>query len=111
MLMLSITPQAAKYLRSLLAEKKLTENHGLRLSVEEGGCAGLQYAMNLGTQQKADTVITSEGASMFIDAKSIEYLKDCTIDFEDGLTGSGFRIINPKAVRSCGCGTSFEAKK
>jgi iron-sulfur cluster assembly protein len=104
----SMTSAAAKQLRSLLAEKKLSENDGLRLAIEQGGCAGLQYAMNLGSQQSGDSVIESEGAFIFIDAKSLEQLADCTIDYEEGLTGSGFRIINPRAVRSCGCGTSFE---
>ncbi|MBM3857055.1 MAG: iron-sulfur cluster assembly accessory protein [Verrucomicrobia bacterium] len=107
----SITPQAAKHVRELLQEKQAPQGHGLRLSIEQGGCAGLQYAMNLAAQQTGDTVIESEGASIFIDAKSLEQLSDCTIDYEDGLTGRGFRIINPHAVRSCGCGTSFEAKK
>ncbi len=107
----SITPQAAKYLRSLLAEKNLAENYGLRLAVEKGGCAGLQYAMNLAPQQTGDTVIELEGAAIFIDTKSMEQLSECTIDYEEGLTGSGFRILNPRAVRSCGCGTSFEPQR
>lgn len=109
--MIFITPQAAKHVCELLQEKQAPKNHGLRLAVEQGGCAGLQYAMNLTAQQTGDTVIESEGALIFIDAKSLEQLADCTIDYEDGLTGSGFRIINPRAVRSCGCGTSFEPKK
>lgn len=106
-----ITPQAAKHLSALLAEKNSNESYGLRLAVEEGGCAGLQYKMNLGTEQPGDSVVESEGAFIFIDAKSLEQLSDCTIDYEEGLTGSGFRIINPRAVRSCGCGTSFEERK
>lgn len=106
--MLSITPQAAQHVRELLLEKKSPKGHGLRLSVEQGGCAGLQYAMNLGAPQKTDMVIESEGALVFLDAKSLEQLANCTIAYEEGLTGSGFRIINPHAVRSCGCGTSFE---
>ena len=106
--MISITPQAAKHVRELLLEKQAPQGQGLRLAVEQGGCAGLQYAMNLAPQQTGDKVIESEGAFIFIDAKSLDQLNDCTIDYEEGLTGSGFRIINPHAVRSCGCGTSFE---
>lgn len=106
--MLSITPQAAKHIRELLLEKQAPQGHGLRLAIEEGGCAGLQYAMNLAPQQEGDATIESEGAFIFIDEKSQEQLADCTIDYEEGLTGSGFRMINPRAVRSCGCGTSFE---
>lgn len=103
-----ITPQATRHLREMLLAKQAPKDHGLRLAVEEGGCAGLQYIMNLGTQQPEDAVIESEGTFIFIDAKSLEQLADCTIDYEEGLTGSGFRIMNPRAVRSCGCGTSFE---
>jgi len=106
-----ITPQAAKHLRALLLEKQAPKGHGLRLAVEQGGCAGLQYAMNLAEQQEGDMVIESEEASIFIDPKSLEQLADCTIDYEEGLTGSGFRITNPRAARSCGCGTSFEPRK
>ena len=107
----SITPQAAKHVHELLLEKQAPHGQGLRLAVEQGGCAGLQYAMNLAAQQVGDTVIESEGAFIFIDAKSLEQLADCTIDYEDGLTGTGFRIINPRAARSCGCGTSFEPQR
>jgi iron-sulfur cluster assembly protein len=109
--MISITPQAAQHVHELLLEKQAPVGQGLRLSVEQGGCAGLQYAMNLTAQQSGDTVIESHGAFVFVDPKSLEELADCTIDYEDGLTGAGFRIINPRAVRSCGCGTSFEPKR
>ncbi len=109
--MISITPQAAKHVHELLLEKQAPHGQGLRLAVEQGGCAGLQYAMNLAAQQEGDTVIESEGAFIFIDAKSLEQLADCTIDYEGGLTGTGFRIMNPRAARSCGCGTSFEPQR
>ncbi len=109
--MLSITSTAANQIRALLTEKNLEKDHGLRLSIEKGGCAGLQYVMNLAPQQPGDTIIKSEDAFIFIDAKSTEQLSDCTIDYEEGLTGHGFRIINPRAARSCGCGTSFEPQQ
>ena len=107
--MIQLTSQAAKELLTLLAEKNLTPENGLRLAVEQGGCAGLQYAMTIGAQQPGDQLIERDGAKVFIDVPSLEQLKDCTIDHEGGLTGNGFRIINPRAVRSCGCGTSFQA--
>ena len=109
--MITITSEAAKQLRDLVSEKKISEDGGLRLSIEQGGCAGLQYAMTLGTAQPEDKVIEQENAHVFIDAASFDQLAGCTIDYETGLTGSGFRIINPRAVRSCGCGTSFEPQK
>ena len=112
--MIQITPEAAKHVRTLVAEKKNTEEQqglGLRLAIEQGGCAGLQYVMTLGTAQKNDLILTQDEAMIFIDVESAEKLADCTLGYEDGLTGSGFRIINPQAIRSCGCGTSFEPKE
>ena len=103
--MIHITHQAARHLRQLAEEKG---SPGLRLAVERGGCAGLQYAMSLGGPQEGDEVTERDGAVVAIDPESVGNLEGCTIDYTDGLTGSGFRIINPQASRSCGCGTSFE---
>jgi iron-sulfur cluster assembly protein len=103
--MIHITEQASSHLRELAAEKN---SPGLRLAVERGGCAGLQYVMTLGGPLAGDEVTERDGAIVAIDPGSTEHLEGCTIDYTDGLTGAGFRIINPKASRSCGCGTSFE---
>ncbi len=103
--MIQLTEQAAKHLRELAAENG---SPGLRLGVEKGGCAGLQYAMSLGGPQPGDEVTERDGAVVAIDPGSTDHLDGCTIDYSDGLTGSGFRILNPRASRSCGCGTSFE---
>ena len=103
--MIQITEQAARQLRELAAAKG---SPGLRLAVEKGGCAGLQYAMSLGGPQPGVTVTDQDGAVVAVDPESTGHLDGCTIDYSDGLTGAGFRIINPKASRSCGCGTSFE---
>jgi len=106
--MLHITENAAKQLRSLAAERSLTGTQGLRLSVEKGGCAGLQYGMEIGERHEGDDVCEAHDAHVFVDAASREFLDGSTLDFTDDLTGSGFRIENPRAARSCGCGTSFE---
>ncbi len=106
--MLHITESAAEQLRSLAAERGLADTQALRLSVERGGCAGLQYGMEVGAQQSGDDVHEAHGARVFVDAAAREHLEDCTLDYKDDLAGAGFRIINPRAVRSCGCGTSFE---
>lgn len=103
--MISITEQAARHLRELAIENG---SPGLRLAVEKGGCAGLQYAMSLGGPQTGDEITERDGAIVAIDPESTGHLDGCTIDYTDGLTGAGFRIINPHASRSCGCGTSFE---
>jgi iron-sulfur cluster assembly protein len=103
--MIEITEAAAKHLRELAAEKG---SAGLRLAVEKGGCAGLQYAMSLGGPQAGDEVTERDGVFVSVEPESLAQLSGCTLDYTDDLTGAGFRIINPKAARSCGCGTSFE---
>lgn len=104
--MLHITQSASLQLRSLLDGKPNTS--GLRLSVERGGCAGMQYGMEVGTPLENDQEFGESGASVLVDSASLEFLDGCTLDYVDELTGSGFKIINPRATRSCGCGTSFE---
>jgi iron-sulfur cluster assembly protein len=106
--MLHITESAAEQLRSLAAERGLSDAQGLRLSVEKGGCAGLQYGMEIGDRQPQDDICDEHGARVFVDKASHDFLDGCTLDYADDLAGAGFRILNPRAVRSCGCGTSFE---
>jgi iron-sulfur cluster assembly protein len=106
--MLHITESAAEQLRSLAAERALAGTQGLRLSVDKGGCAGLQYGMEIGERHEGDEICEAHGAHVFVDPNSREYLDGCTLDYTDDLTGAGFRIVNPRAARSCGCGTSFE---
>lgn len=106
--MIQITDAAAKQLISLAEEKGLGPEGGLRLVVEQGGCAGLQYSMSIATAEAGDTETEHLGARVFIDAESMTYLDGSVVDYEDGLAGAGFRIRNPRATRSCGCGTSFE---
>ena len=80
----------------------------LRISVEGGGCSGFQYKFDLvGTTEPDDIVIEREGAKVLIDPTSIGYLEGSQIDFVDDLLGATFRITNPNATASCGCGTSF----
>ena len=80
----------------------------LRLSVEGGGCSGFQYKFDLvGNTEPDDVVIEREGARLLIDPVSVGYLGGAEIDFVDDLMGATFRIRNPNATASCGCGTSF----
>lgn len=104
--MITLTDAASLALNELVASQKSGE--GLRLSVEKGGCAGLQYTMEIGSEAPGDTVVEHLGAHVFIDSDSGSFLVGSVLDHEDGLSGAGFRIRNPKAARSCGCGTSFE---
>ncbi len=106
--MINVTDSAVNHLRSLLAEQPEPSGKGLRLQVAKGGCSGLQYEMSLDRRQEGDAIVERDEMQFLIDAESADFLRDATLDFEDGLTGSGFRIVNPNAARTCGCGTSFE---
>ena len=80
----------------------------LRVSVEGGGCSGFQYKFDVDRAQAADDlVIRHDGAIVLIDQTSVGYLAGSEIDFVDDLIGASFRINNPQATASCGCGTSF----
>jgi iron-sulfur cluster assembly accessory protein len=107
--MITVTENAVKHLHQLIHDAGKGPDHGLRLSVERGGCAGWQYAMKVDRAQEGDSTINCEGAGLFVSPDSLELLKDSEIDYVDSLTDTGFKINNPNAARSCGCGSSFEA--
>ncbi|MEQ1673354.1 MAG: iron-sulfur cluster assembly accessory protein [Hyphomicrobium sp.] len=80
----------------------------LRVSVEGGGCSGFQYKFNLvAVKDAGDFVIEKDGATVLIDPISLGYMDGAEIDFVDDLMGAAFKIKNPVATASCGCGTSF----
>jgi iron-sulfur cluster assembly protein len=107
--MINVTEKAVHHLRSLLQAQPATTPKGLRVQIAKGGCSGLQYEMVLDEKKAGDAVVERDGVEFFVDAESASMLKGSTLDFHDGLTGTGFRIVNPNATRTCGCGTSFEA--
>jgi len=106
--MINVTDSAINHLRSLLGEQPAATGKGLRVQVAKGGCSGLQYEMSLDHRHEGDAVVPRDEVEFYIDPESADFLRDATLDFEDGLTGAGFRIVNPNAARTCGCGTSFE---
>lgn len=109
--MISLTPSAAEELSRMLL-KKNSPTAGLRLAVERGGCAGLQYAMKITEPQQGDEKIEHpSGARLYVATDSIDFLRGSEIDYSDSLSDAGFKITNPNAMRSCGCGTSFEPAK
>jgi iron-sulfur cluster assembly accessory protein len=105
--MITLTEAAAHQLQTLIAEKG-DASQALRLFVEKGGCAGLQYGMRLDSVASGDQVFGRDGVRVIVDPESLEHLHGSEVDYCDDLTGTGFRLKNPNAVRSCGCGTSFE---
>lgn len=108
--MITLTDNAAKELNRIQLNHADANNAGLRLSVSKGGCAGMQYVMKVEQAHEGDQLIEKNGARVYLSPDSFEYLKGCEVYYEYGLTDSGFKIRNPNASRSCGCGTSFEAK-
>ena len=104
----SVTENAAAEVKSLLA---LPENTGrtLRIFVEQGGCSGMQYGMVFDEKRDGDLVSEWNGVGILVDPISAEYLRGTVVDFSNALTGGGFKISNPNAKQSCGCGKSFEA--
>ena len=109
--MINVTDSAVRQLRTLLEERGSDSRKALRVQIARGGCSGLQYEMTLDEPKSGDAVIARDGVEFVVDQESAEYLRGATLDFAEGLTGTGFRIVNPNAARTCGCGSSFEAAR
>lgn len=108
-----ITSSAQKHIEEIIKqtaqeEKKLPADYKLRIYVEGGGCAGFQYGIILERQTREDDAIQKIGSiEVVIDSMSQMYIKGATVDYVNGLYGSGLKIINPNSSGSCGCGNSF----
>lgn len=104
---ITLLPAAVKKIQNLFTERNLA-GHGLRVFVAGGGCSGMQYGMAIEKEAgEFDNVFEQEGVKVFVDPTSMMYLHGSTVDYVDNLMGGGFRIDNPNAVASCGCGHSF----
>jgi iron-sulfur cluster assembly accessory protein len=103
-----LTTQAVEECKSLLS---LPENAGknFRIYVEQGGCSGMQYGMVFDEKRDGDLVAEEHGVTVLVDPISAQYLRGTVVDFSNALVGGGFKISNPNAKQSCGCGKSFEA--
>lgn len=106
---ITVTDKAAAKVKSLRDGSEDTKGKPLRVYVEAGGCSGFQYGMSFDAKGADDVLVSTGGIEVVVDPVSAGYLRGATIDFEDGLQGTGFKIINPNAQRSCGCGKSFES--
>ena len=102
----TVTERAARRIGEIL--RKEAPGSMLRVSVEGGGCSGFQYKFDIEKSRESDDlVIERDAATVLIDQVSLGYLAGSEIDFVDDLIGAAFRINNPQATASCGCGTSF----
>jgi iron-sulfur cluster assembly accessory protein len=105
---LELTPKAVEMVKRTRTKEGLGDAYGLRVSVVGGGCSGFQYSMNFDAERsESDTVVQFDGVQVLIDEVSLPYIAGTTLDFVEGLHGAGFKFINPKAARTCGCGSSF----
>ncbi|HEV2453197.1 MAG TPA: iron-sulfur cluster assembly accessory protein [Verrucomicrobiae bacterium] len=103
----SLTENAREEVKTQLAK---SENAGknLRLYIEQGGCSGMQYGMVFDEKRDGDLVSEDEGVGVLIDPVSVNYLRGAVVDYSESLTAGGFKISNPNAKQSCGCGKSFQ---
>ena len=105
---MSITQSAADHVREMLQQP---ENAGkaLRVYVEDGGCSGMQYGLVFDQKRDDDLISDCFGLQVLVDRFSADYLNGTVVDYVDSLNNGGFKISNPKARHTCGCGRSFEA--
>jgi iron-sulfur cluster assembly accessory protein len=109
---ITLTEIAAKELAGLIQEQG-KPNAALRVWVAGGGCSGLQYGMALDDSEpeEGDQVLHDRGIKIYVDELSLRYMTGSIVDYVDDVLGGGFKIENPKAVRSCGCGSSFSSEE
>ena len=101
-----LTPRAARRINEIMGAEP--PGAALRVSVNGGGCSGFSYAFDVaGAREAQDIAIERDGATVIVDPVSLEYMAGSTIDFVNDLIGQSFKIENPQATSSCGCGTSF----
>ncbi len=106
-----LTERAAKEVQRVKAEQNFSEAVALRVQIQGGGCSGFSY--NLGFDEsfdeKTDSRTEQHGIPVVVDKKSALFLDGTTLDFQDEIGGRGFKFDNPNAVKTCGCGSSFQA--
>lgn len=108
---IELTERAAEEVKKIMQEQKLEEGTVLRIGVTGGGCSGFSYALGFDSKfdEQADSKVTQHGIEIVVDRKSSLYLDGTKLDFFDGLEKRGFTFENPNAVKTCGCGSSFQA--
>ena len=105
--LVSLTPAAAAKISALMAEE--TDVSVLRVAIEGGGCSGFQYGLGFDRgAQEGDVELECEGVKVVVDPFSAPYLRGATVDYLETIQESGFKIDNPNAISSCGCGHSFQ---
>jgi iron-sulfur cluster assembly accessory protein len=109
--MITLSERAVSELKDLMATQD-KQNTALRVWVAGGGCSGLSYGMALDDSdpEEGDQVFEQSGVKIFVDGLSLNYMEGSTVDFVEDTLGGGFKIENPNAVSTCGCGSSFKTE-
>jgi iron-sulfur cluster assembly protein len=104
-----VTQAAAEQALALMDQESMDPDEGgLRLFVQQGGCAGLSYGMRFDNEpESGDKITEHNGLRVFVDQASLKYMDGSVVDFESGLQAQGFHVENPNVVSECGCGESF----
>lgn len=103
-----ITPKAIRMVEITREEEGIEAGYGLRIAVRGGGCSGFEYALDYENEPRDTDLVYQQGElRVFVDPISARYLEGTEIDYVMGSSGAGFKFNNPKAVGSCGCGSSF----
>ena len=104
-----VTESAASQILHLVTNEPENVGKHLRVYVEQGGCSGMQYSMTFDEKRPDDLITEMHGVSVLVDPFSAKFIRGSVVDFSDSLNAGGFKISNPNAKQSCGCGKSFEA--
>ena len=105
----TLTANAVKEVKKLISENELSEEFGLRVGVDGGGCSGMSYTIGFDKKQDKDQEFEIDGVKVFMNKSHGLYLLGTEVDFQDGLNSRGFTFNNPNATSTCGCGSSFSA--
>ena len=104
----TLTPEAVAEVQRMIAAEAEPGGKALRVYVAQGGCSGMQYGLVFDEKRDDDRVMDCDGVPVVVDAISADFLRGSMVNFSDDLNDSGFKITNPNAKVSCGCGKSFE---
>ncbi len=104
-----LTQKAVEMVRKMRTKEGFGAEQGLRIAVTGGGCSGFQYQLNFDAEKEGDRVAHFDDVRVLVDEISFPYIAGVTLDFVEGLHGAGFKFDNPRASRTCGCGSSFSA--
>jgi iron-sulfur cluster assembly protein len=108
-LRVSLTEKAAEKVKNVI-EKQGKQNAALRLYVSGGGCSGFQYGLAIDENNDGDHVIESHGVTLLVDEQSAQYIDGSEVDYVETVMGEGFKVNNPNATETCGCGHSFKPR-